>query len=524
MPETSRWSLRRLREIRLSPVASASLLIAALFAVDKPIDLLRQIVIGRQFGVGPQLDAFNAANNLPDLLRALITGGALSLALIPVLSDVLQRQGRPAAWTLFSRVANLAFGLTAALALLVGVFAEPIVSSQLGIAPGFDPEGRRLVVELMRLNLVALLLFSVSGLLTSGLQAHQHFFLPALAPVVYDLGQLGGALVLAPDAGLRLGAMRLPALGLGVHGLVYGVIIGAALHLAVQLPGLPRFRFRWSPILGLRDPDLHQVLMLVGPRLITIGAFQLMFVFQDNLASRLEPGVVTALTYGWLIMQFPETLLATALGTALLPTLSEQFARGDTRAFAGSVERGLRVLLALTLPAAALLAVVVRPLVAAAFDFGDAGNSLVATATQGFLIGLLAHAWLEVLARAFFARQQPRPPLAARLVNLAVFLGFGALLFRPLGAFGIALANSLGFSVETAILYVGLGRHEPTLSRAWSALPRVLIGSAVAAAVASAGLAWFPMAPPIAAVIAALAGGVVALPFILREVRELPLL
>src|SRR3990172_5892143 len=244
MPEAAPAGVRRLPSVRLSPVARASLLIAALFAIDKPLDILRLILIGRQFGVGPDLAAFNAANTLPDLLRAWSTGGALSLALIPVLSEALQRQGRPALWPLFSPVANLAFGVTAALAVLVAVFAEPIVGAEWGIAPGFSPENRALVVELMRLNLVAMFLVSVSGLMTSGLQANQHFFLPALAPIVYDLGQIAGALVLAPAAGYTFAGLPLPGFGLGVHGLVYGVILGAAPHAAVQLPGLAPFGFR----------------------------------------------------------------------------------------------------------------------------------------------------------------------------------------------------------------------------------------------------------------------------------------
>ncbi|HET7011498.1 MAG TPA: murein biosynthesis integral membrane protein MurJ [Anaerolineales bacterium] len=522
MPESARPKAALTVLRAWSPVARASLLIAGLFAIDKPLDLLRQIIIGRQFGVGPELDAFNAANNLPDLLRALITGGALSLALIPVLSEALERSGRPALWSLFSRIANLAFVVTGVLAVVVGLLAEPIVRSQWGIAPGFAPEVQDLVIELMRLNLAALLLFSVSGLVTSGLQANQHFFLPALAPVVYDLGQIGGALVLAPGPDdLAIAGLRFPGLGLGVHGLVYGVIIGAALHLAVQLPGLVRHHFRWSPSLDLRHPGVRQVLRLMGPRLVTIGAFQLMFVIQDNLGSRLPSGAVTALTYGWLIMQFPETLIGTALGTALLPTLSEQFARGDSSAFGASVERGLRVLLALTLPSAVLLALAVRPLVAAAFAFDDAGTSLVAATTQGFLVGLVGHAWLEVLARAFFARQNARPPLVARLANLAVFLAAGAALFRPLGALGIAVSNSLGFTVEAAVLYLILRRPRPEIRGAWSCLPRAIAGSLLSGAAAYAAMSWLPLPALLSTAIGLAIGGAIAVLFILPELREL---
>jgi len=506
---------------RLTRVARASLLIAFFFAVDKPLDLFRLILIGRQFGVGAELDAFNAANNLPDLMRALITGGALSLALIPVLSDVLQREGRPASWRFFSRVANLAFAVTAVLAVLVAVFADTIVSAPWGISPGFSPENRRLVADLMRLNLLALLLFSISGLLTSGLQAQQHFFLPALAPVVYDVGQIAGALILAPSAGQTIAGVRLPAFGLGIHGLVYGVIIGAALHLAVQLPGLRRFGFRWSPVLRWRDPGVLQVLALMGPRLVTIGAFQLMFVLQDSLASRLEAGAVTALTYGWLIMQFPETLIGTALGTALLPTLSEQFGRADEAAFSESVTRALRVLLALTLPAAALLTVTVQPLVQAAFAFGESGTRLVAVATRGFLIGLVGHAWLEVLARAWYARLRARPPLVARLVNVAVFLGLGIVLFRPMGVFGIAFANSLGFTAEAVLLLAWLGRQFPSILRQGRPALRAMLGSVLGGAAAYAVVAASPGGNLVTGAAALAAGAALSLPFIWPEVKEI---
>ncbi|MEY3150567.1 MAG: hypothetical protein RLY92_794, partial [Chloroflexota bacterium] len=146
------------------PLLRAALLIAGFFAIDKAAALLRTVIIARVFGVSPLLDAFNAANNVPDLLFTLISGGALSIALIPVLSEYFDQHGRAAGWEVFSMVANLAFVATAVLALLVAVFALPLVQSELGIAPGFDASQQVLVAQLMRLNLVATLIFSVSGL------------------------------------------------------------------------------------------------------------------------------------------------------------------------------------------------------------------------------------------------------------------------------------------------------------------------------------------------------------------------
>ncbi len=182
----------------------------------------------------------------------MISGGALAVALIPVLSETLQLSGRPALWQLFSRVANWAFVITAGLAVVVACLADPLVRAELGIAPGFHPAMQALVVQLMRLNLIATLIFSISGLVMAGLQANQHFLLPAMAPALYNLGLIFGALILAPSHGARLGPVTLPSADLGIQGLVYGVILGAALHLLVQIPGLFRYRFRWTPRLGVR--------------------------------------------------------------------------------------------------------------------------------------------------------------------------------------------------------------------------------------------------------------------------------
>jgi putative peptidoglycan lipid II flippase len=349
---------------KLSFLARTSLLLAVFFALDKGLGIIRQLIIARQFGLSTELDAFNAANNLPDLLYAVISGGALAIAFLPVLSSVLTKEGRQSAWVLFSRITNLALIVTAGFAVLIAVIAEPLVRAQIGIAPGFTADQQHLVAELMRLNLIATLIFSISGLFMAGLQANQHFLLPALSPLLYNLGQIFGALVLAPVHAYHLGPLVLPAFGLGVFGLVDGVIIGACLHLLIQVPGLIRYGFHWVPQLKLNDPSVRQVLRLLGPRVLTIFFIQLGFILRDNLASRMAPGAVTALTYGWMLMQVPETLIGTAIGTAMLPTLAEQAARGEWQAFRDTVDRAMRVLLALTIPVALLASLGLRPLVA----------------------------------------------------------------------------------------------------------------------------------------------------------------
>ena len=396
-------------------VARSSLIIAVFFGIDKVLGFIRQVLIARQFGLSYEIDVFNAANNIPDLLSALISGGALGVALIPVLSEYLDQRGRSDAWDLFSRILNLAFLVTAAISLVIILLADPIVRNL--IAPGFPEAQKALTVELMRLDLIAILIFSISGLAMAGLQANQHFLLPALAPGLYNIGQIFGIAILAPEQGISLGPLQLPAFGLGIHGLVYGVILGAFLHLGIQIPGLLRFGFRWTPAINLKNPGVRQVLSLLGPRIATMFFLQVFFIARDNLASRLGEGAVTALNYGWFIMQVPETLIGSALAIAILPTLSEYYARRQMDQFRQTIHNAVRTLLALTIPTAALLSVALRPLVSGLFGFDAAGVELVVWATRGYLLGLAGHALLETAARSFYAQQNARTPLFAAALN-----------------------------------------------------------------------------------------------------------
>lgn len=438
----------------MTRLTKATLLVAFSFGINKILAILRQLIIARQFGLSAELDVFNVANNVPDMLYALISGGALAMAIIPVLTEVLTREGRDAAWRVFSRIANLAFLVTAALSILVAVFAGVLVRSQIGIAPGFTITQQALVVEIMRLNLIATLIFSMAGLLIAGLQANQHFLLPALAPILYNLGQIFGAIILAPAQGYTIAGFTLPAYGMGVYGLVYGVLIGSALFFLIQVPGLIAFKFKWLPRLDLGHPDVRKILVMLGPRVASMFFYQLTFIARDNIASHLSEGAVTALTYGWMIQQVPETLLGTALGTALLPTISEQFARHELGQFVNTLKRSVRVITALSLPAAFLLAASLPPFLALAFGWDAAATQTLLWVTRAFLLGLLGHSLLELGSRAFYAQQNARIPLIAAGLNLILYIIFGILFSHWLDVVGIGLADSLAFTAQAVFLLV----------------------------------------------------------------------
>ncbi len=499
-------------------------MVAALFALDKVLAFARAVIVARQFRFSPELDAFNAANNLPDMLFALISGGALAMAFIPLMTRALTLQGRTQAWSLFSRVMNLAFLVTASLAVLIALFAEPIVRAEIGIAPGFGRPQQRLVAELMRLHLIATVIFSISGLVAAGLQAHQHFLLPALAPTLYNVGQIFGALILAPEEGYTLGPLTLPHLGLGVRGLVFGVILGAMFHLAIQIPGLIRYRFQWTPILDIRSPEMRDVFRVIGPRLATMFFIQLIFIARDNLASRLsQTGAVSFLTYGWMIMQVPETVLGTAIAVALLPTLSRHAAYADWDAFGATTEKVLRLMSALTLPIAFIGAVGLEPLVRAVFGLDGAGGATLAWTTRAFLLALPGYAIQEVMARSFYARKEALIPLFGVIVRLIVYLtiGISALVFfRSFGAPAIALAD-LALSAEALLMLIWLNRRLARRIRIRSSLLKGL-GVALLAGTLSYVLIRIIPGP---AVLTSLSGmgiaGLLALGFIWKEIRLL---
>ena len=488
----------------MTRISRASLIIAFFFSIDKVLGFVRQILFNRQFGP-TERDIFFVSNNIPDLLSALISGGALGMALIPVLTEYMDRDGRKAAWDLFSRILNLAFLVTAFIAVVIILLADPLIRYL--IAPGFaDPVRWALTAKLMRLDLVAILIFSISGLVMAGLQANQHFLTPAMAPSFYNLGQIIGIMVLAPR--------------FGILGLVYGVILGAFLHLGIQVPALIRYGYRWAPRIDLKNPGVRQVLYLMGPRFLSMLCLHIYFLTRDRFASFFQEGGVSALNNGWFIMQMPETLIGTAIAIALLPSLSEYIVRGESQVFSQTINRALRAMLALAIPAATILAVCIRPLVQIMFNFNPSENEMVVWATRAFLLGLIGHSWLEVGVRSWYAQQNARLPLLAAVAQIVVYIPMALFLSGTLGVPGLALADTLAFTGEALLLLFLLNRRFPGSLNVGSTLARVSLASLVIALLLYFLLKLpFPILPMTFGSLAC--GGLITLPFIWPEIKML---
>lgn len=459
-------------------IARNTLLVGAAFVLAAAAGLMRNAIIARQFGISAALDAYYAAFKLPDLLFTVVAGGALATAFIPVLASFLAEGDLTGVWRLASAVTNLVVLTVSGLAVVAALLAPWLVRSV--IAPGFDDAGQAETVAVMRIVLISTSIFGVSAVQGSVLHSFKHFLLPALAPVVYPLGIATGALWLAPVWGIR--------------GLAVGAVIGAGLHLAVKVPGLIHYGFRWWPVIDLRSPAVRRVAALMGPRVLDLGVFHLTLLVTTNLASRLSPGSVSALEWGWDAMQLPETVIGTAFGLVAFPTLADLAARGDIAGLRSTLGQTLRAVIALTIPAACGLILLGRPLLQLLYQrgaFDAADTEAVYVALRLYALGLVGHACLELAARAFFAQQDTVTPLLLASGSAAINIALGILLMRLMGHGGLALANSLAVSAEVLALLLILRRRWEGVEgrRTLEALARVL-GATLLMAIAVSGVRW----------------------------------
>jgi putative peptidoglycan lipid II flippase len=429
-------------------IARAAGTVMVAFVISNLVGLVRQILISRQFGTGPELDAFYTASTYPDLVFALIAGGALASAFVPTYTGYLTRDEAPAGWRLASAVANLIVLVLTAISLLSAIFAPQIVHYIL--APSYGPAQLALTASLMRILLIAPTVFGVSGIVMGVLNAHQHFLLPALASTMLWLGYIFGLIFLVPF--------------MGIYGLAWGAVLGAFLHLAIQLPGLFRLPDRsYDLTLWLSDPSVREVFKLMGPRLIGIAAVQINFVVNVIIATGQPPGSLAAIKYGFAIMTMPQVVIAQSIAIAALPTFSAQVALGDLPGMRASLAASLRGMFLLALPATFGLILLRDPVVQALFQHGEfnaRSTEMVAWALLWYTAGLLGHGLVEILSRGFYAMHNTRTPVlvsvGAMSLNVLFSFGFSALFtqlgWMPLG--GLALANTVATALEGATLLI----------------------------------------------------------------------
>jgi putative peptidoglycan lipid II flippase len=436
--------------------------------------LLRQILVANAFGTSMDMEAFNAANRVSETLFNLVAGGALGSAFIPTFTGLLARNNRERAWRLASAIANLLLLVLILISVLVAVYAPWIVRYIL--APGFasDPVKEALTIDLLRLMLPSAVIFGLSGLVMGILNSHQVFFLPALAPSMYQIGMIIGVIFFTPR--------------MGIYGLGWGVVLGASLHLALQLPALLHLKGRYSPSLELESSDVREVARLMGPRLLGVAVVQLNFWINTRLASQFADGSVTGVVLAFTLMLMPQAAIAQSIAIAAMPTFSEQVALGKLTEMRTSLASTLRGALVLSIQASLGLMLLRRPVIELLYQRGEFtaySTDLVAWALLWYAAGLVGHTLVEILSRAFYALHDTRTPVFVGVIAMSLNVGFSyafswlfiQLQWMPHG--GLALANSLATALEATGLLV-LMRHRLTGlegSRVLKGVVRILVSA-----------------------------------------------
>ncbi len=432
-------------------IARAAGTIMVAFIISNLVGVFRGMVITNAFGTSAELDSFNAANRIAELLFNLVAGGALGSAFIPVFTSFLTRDDRKGAWKLASSVINILTLVLVFISVLAFIFAPQIVSKGLFVlVPESDPVQISLTVRLLRFMLPSVIIFGISGLVMGMLNAHQVFLVPALAPVMYSLGMILGTLLLPKSW--------------GIERLAIGVVGGALLHLLVQLPAVLRLKDRFYQFtFDLKNKAVVEVLKLMGPRLLGAAVVQLNFIANTVIALSQPEGSVSSITLAFALMLMPQMAIAQSAAIASLPTFSAQVALGRQDEMRHSLAATLRVVLFLAIPATFGMILLRVPLIEVLYqrgEFTSLSTQMVAWALLWYVAGLVGHSLVEILSRAFYALHDTRTPvfvgIGAMTLNILLSLLLSSLFvswgWMPHG--GLALANSIATGLESIVLII----------------------------------------------------------------------
>jgi putative peptidoglycan lipid II flippase len=470
-------------------VARGAGIVALAVMTSRVLGLVRDQVFAACFGAGFHNDAFVTAFRIPNLLRDLFAEGALSAAFVSTFSQVRATKGHEEAVRLSNRVATLLILIVGALC-LAGWLAAPVIVRVL--APGFSevPGKADLTVSLTRIMIPFLLLIALAAQAMGVLNAQRRFGIPALASSFFNIGAIAG--------GLFLGFVVGPGLSLTpIEGMAYGTLIGGFLQFAVQWPSLRSAGFSYRPMLGFTDPDVRQILRLMGPAIIGTAAVQVNVFINSNFASAIvDPatGMVTNGPMSWLFyafrfMQFPIGVFGVAIATATLPSISGSIARKDIPEFRQTLAHSLGLVFLLCIPSAAGLAILGQPIVGLILEHGRFTNSdtvQTANALAAYSVGLAGYAAVKVMAPAFYALNDARTPMLISLGSIAVNYGMNSLLVGPLGHVGLALSTSTVALVNFVLLAFFMRRRVGRLEgrKIASTLVKVSVVSAAMAVMA----------------------------------------
>jgi putative peptidoglycan lipid II flippase len=424
-------------------ITSAAVILGAASVISRFLGLARDRLLAGRFGAGDELDVYYAAFRIPDLVYSLLVLGAVSAGFIPVFTGYLKKSKEEElkdAWYLANSVLNIVILMVMAVCLVLIIWAPFLVKL---VAPGFSPDKIAMTVDLTRIMFLSPLILGISAIFSSILQSLQRFFVYSLAPIMYNLGIIFGIVVLVDYWGLL--------------GLAWGVVLGALLHLLIQLPTVFICGFRWRPVFDFKFEGVKRVFKMMPPRVLTSVLFQVNFWVMTVLASFLAVGSVAVYNLSQNIWGFPLGVFGVSFMLAAFPKLSEYAQSRKLIKFEETFFRTASQVLFFTLPVTALFIALKSQVVRVILGTGNFNKQdvfLTSETLMFFSFSIFAEALILLLMRGFFAFENSRTPFLIGLLATAIRISSAWYLSRFMGISGLALGFSLGALVYLVLLYI----------------------------------------------------------------------
>ena len=411
----------------------AALLIATSF-LGQLLGLLRTRLVNANFD--PTLtDSYFAAFNIPDLLFFTISAGALGVAFMPVLADHLQRNDKKGIWELSSSLLNLLALIMLVVAVIIFVFAEPLI--RVVVAPDMGADQVKDAAQIMRLLAFSPLLFTISGIIMSVQQTFGRFFFFAIAPLMYNVSIIASIFIFRDSIGI---------VGLGI-----GALAGGFIQLIIALLGLRGMRFRWHPLIKWKNPDFRLILRQLPSRSVDQGVDQINSIVETNLASRLGAGAISHYNNAFTLHNAPIMLIGTAIATAAFPTMNNRLSQGRPDLFRKDFLKTLRAMIWIIMPVSVICFFARGYLARLLFSRNAPEIALI----FGFLTAaIFFRVVYALISRWFYAQKDTWTPLIVSVFIIAfnVILSYNLAKPTSYGVAGLALAQSIVAAVEVLIL------------------------------------------------------------------------
>lgn len=432
--------------LRQTNIISAATVIMIMVAVSKILGVIKLRMLSARFTPN-ELGVFLAAFRLPNLLFEFLVLGALTSAFIPVFTSLLSENKRGEAFSVSSSVINIGVLLTIIFALPIFIFAKPI---SVLLTPGFNSDQIELMSNFTRIILFAQVIPLIIGNFFTGiLQSFKRFFIPALAPVLYDIGIILSIWFLTPYYGL--------------YSAVYGVIFGAILFLLIQIPLIFSLGYRHKFSFNIKHPQVKEVGKLMLPRTFGLAAAQIDSTADLILASLLGARAITIFSFSQTLQQLPILLFGSTISQAALPTLSEEVSLSDKQKFKSTLLTSLHQILFLVFPASMILLILRVPVVRLAFGaklFDWDATILTGKTLAIFSLSIFAQSAVQLLARAFYALRDSKTPVFIGIISVIINIIFSVtfVYFYRMPVWSLALSTSIASIFNACMLLLLLDK------------------------------------------------------------------